>query len=45
MNERFAMLAIVSETEMEHALMSDVGIKSIFDDFELLEASSWTTSE
>ena len=29
---------------MEHALMSDAGIKSILDDFELFEASSWTTS-
>ena len=45
MNERFARLEIISEKGMEHALMSDVGIKSILDDFELFEASSWATSE
>ena len=45
MNERFTTLAIISENEMEHALMSDVGMKSILDDFELFGASSWATSE
>ena len=45
MNERFTTLAIISENEMEHALMSDAGMKSILDDFELFEASSWATSE
>ena len=45
MNERFARLAIISENGMEHALMSDVGINSILNDFELFEASSWATFE
>ena len=45
MNERFARLVIISEKGIEHALMSDVGMKSMLDDFELFEASSWATSE
>ena len=45
MNERFARLAIISEKGMKHDLMSDVGMKFIFDDFELFEANSWATSE
>ena len=38
MNERFARLTIIiSENGMENALMSDVAIKSLSDNFELLD--------